>query len=62
MSVASAVSFGSAHHFASICDFADASPQPDPAELYENVYSEINEHGLLFLDGRDDDRGARKEG
>jgi pyruvate dehydrogenase E1 component alpha subunit len=32
--------------------FADESPLPDPAELYDDVYSEINEHGRLFLDGR----------
>jgi pyruvate dehydrogenase E1 component alpha subunit len=34
-------------------EFADASPLPDPAELYTHVYSEINEHGRLFFDGRD---------
>ena len=33
-------------------EFAEASPQPDPAALYENVYSQINEHGRLFVDGR----------
>jgi len=33
--------------------FADESPLPDPAELYTQVYAEINEHGRLFLDGRD---------
>ena len=33
-------------------EFAEASPPPDPARLYENVYSQINEHGRLFLDGR----------
>ncbi len=34
-------------------DFADAAPAPDPAELYTHVYSQINEHGRLFFDGRD---------
>lgn len=33
-------------------DFADASPVPDPAALYDHVYSTVNEHGRLFLDGR----------
>jgi pyruvate dehydrogenase E1 component alpha subunit len=33
-------------------DFADAAPDPDPSELYTHVYSQINEHGRLFLDGR----------
>ena len=32
--------------------FADASPLPDAAELYDDVYAEVNEHGRLFLDGR----------
>ncbi|MEE8146104.1 MAG: pyruvate dehydrogenase (acetyl-transferring) E1 component subunit alpha [Longimicrobiales bacterium] len=31
-------------------DFADAAPEPDPATLYEHVYSEINPHGRLFFD------------
>ena len=35
-------------------DFADASPPPDPATLYDHVYAEINPHGRLFLDGRGD--------
>jgi pyruvate dehydrogenase E1 component alpha subunit len=34
-------------------DFAENAPPPDPAELYTNVYSQINEHGRLFFDGRD---------
>lgn len=34
-------------------EFADAAPLPDPSELYTNVYSQINEHGRLFFDGRD---------
>lgn len=34
-------------------EFADASPFPDPEELYTHVYSELNEHGRLFFDGRD---------
>ena len=33
--------------------FAEAAPVPDPSELYTNVYSQINEHGRLFFDGRD---------
>jgi len=33
--------------------FADESPLPDPGELYTHIYSEINEHGRLFLDGRE---------
>jgi pyruvate dehydrogenase E1 component alpha subunit len=34
-------------------DFADAAPMPDASELYTHVYSQINEHGRLFFDGRD---------
>ncbi len=34
-------------------EFAEDSPLPDPQELYTHVYSEINEHGRLFFDGRD---------
>lgn len=34
-------------------DFADAAPAPDASELYTHVYSEINEHGRLFFDGRE---------
>jgi pyruvate dehydrogenase E1 component alpha subunit len=37
--------------------FADASPLPDPSQLYTDVYAEINEHGRLFFDGRDRERG-----
>lgn len=32
--------------------FADGSPEPDPEQLYTEVYARINEHGRLFLDGR----------
>jgi len=32
---------------------AEAAPAPDPSELYSHVYSQINEHGRLFFDGRD---------
>jgi len=39
-------------------DFADASPVPDPSTLYDHVYAEINEHGRLFLDGREAAPGA----
>lgn len=33
--------------------FAEESPLPDAAELYTHTYAQINEHGRLFLDGRD---------
>jgi pyruvate dehydrogenase E1 component alpha subunit len=33
--------------------FADDSPEPEAGELYTHVYSQINEHGRLFFDGRD---------
>jgi len=33
---------------------ADDAPSPDPADLYTHVYSQVNEHGRLFFDGRDD--------
>ena len=42
--------------------FADVSPAPDPADLYDYVYAETNQHGRLFLDGRDDLRRAGAEG
>ncbi len=32
-------------------DFADASPEPSAAALYEHAYARINEHGRLFFDG-----------
>lgn len=32
--------------------FAEAAPDPDPANLYDHVYSDINPHGRLFFDGR----------
>jgi len=34
-------------------EFADAAPLPDGGEVYTDVYSQINEHGRLFFDGRD---------
>jgi pyruvate dehydrogenase E1 component alpha subunit len=37
---------------AEAADFADSAPLPDPSELYTHVYSQINEHGRLFFDGR----------
>ena len=43
-------------------DFADASPTPDPATLYDHVYAEINEHGRLFLDGRGPGPGGGAHG
>jgi pyruvate dehydrogenase E1 component alpha subunit len=33
--------------------FADESPPPTADDLYTRVYAEINEHGRLFMDGRD---------
>lgn len=32
--------------------FAEASAEPEESAIYDFVYSEINEHGRLFLDGR----------
>jgi pyruvate dehydrogenase E1 component alpha subunit len=43
-------------------EFADASALPDPAHLYDHTYSTINEHGRLFLDGRDEAPRAPDEG
>lgn len=34
-------------------EFADNAPVPEASELYTHVYSQINEHGRLFFDGRD---------
>ncbi|TVR59622.1 MAG: pyruvate dehydrogenase (acetyl-transferring) E1 component subunit alpha [Gemmatimonadales bacterium] len=34
-------------------DFADDAPFPPEEDLYRDVYAETNEHGRLFLDGRD---------
>ena len=42
-------------------DFADASPLPDPATLYQHTYSDMNEHGRLFLDGRSEAPGAPQQ-
>jgi len=33
-------------------EFADASPLPAPESLYAHVWSDVNEHGRLFFDGR----------
>ena len=33
--------------------FAEAAPDPDPANLYDHVYADINPHGRLFFDGRE---------
>ena len=46
----------------SAAEFADASPLPDPATLYEHAYATINEHGRLFLDGRAEAPRAADEG
>lgn len=35
-------------------DFADASPHPEPEELYNHVWAQEN-HGRLFFDGRERD-------
>jgi pyruvate dehydrogenase E1 component alpha subunit len=35
-------------------EFADNSPMPGPEALYSNVWAEINTHGRLFFDGRED--------
>ncbi|HEX7051412.1 MAG TPA: pyruvate dehydrogenase (acetyl-transferring) E1 component subunit alpha [Longimicrobiales bacterium] len=32
--------------------FADASPEPGPEELYEHVYAQMPERGLMFFDRR----------
>ncbi len=34
-------------------EFADRSPEPEPDELYRDVYAQINEHGRLFFDRKD---------
>ncbi len=34
-------------------DFADQAPAPEAGDLYNYVYAQVNEHGRLFLDGRD---------
>jgi pyruvate dehydrogenase E1 component alpha subunit len=34
-------------------EYAESAPPPDLSELYTHVYSQINEHGRLFFDGRD---------
>lgn len=43
-------------------DFAEASPRPADATLYDHVYSELNEHGRLFLDGRPGSETPRQGG
>jgi len=40
---------------ADAADFAEASPLPDPKQLYANVWAEVNPHGRLFFDGRSRD-------
>jgi TPP-dependent pyruvate/acetoin dehydrogenase alpha subunit len=34
-------------------EFAERSPEPEPDELYRDVYAQINEHGRLFFDRQD---------
>jgi hypothetical protein len=34
-------------------EFADQSPTPSAEDLYTHVWARVNEHGRLFLDGRD---------
>jgi len=38
---------------AQAADFADNAAAPEATDLYADVYAQINEHGRLFLDGRD---------
>ena len=38
---------------AEAAEYADSAPAPDASELYTHVYSQINENGRLFFDGRD---------
>ena len=40
-------------------EFAESSPLPDPSTLYDHVYAELNEHGRLFLDGREGKEAVR---
>ncbi len=35
-------------------EFAESSPAPGAEALYDNVWAEINPHGRLFFDGRED--------
>jgi pyruvate dehydrogenase E1 component alpha subunit len=42
-------------------EFADASPLPDVASLYEHTYATINEHGRLFVDSREEAPRAADE-
>ena len=42
-------------------EFADASPLPSPETLYDHVYAELNPHGRLFFDRRQESR-PRGEG
>jgi pyruvate dehydrogenase E1 component alpha subunit len=43
-------------------EFADASPEPGPEELYRDVYAEINEHGRLFFDRQNRVAGGGPQG
>jgi pyruvate dehydrogenase E1 component alpha subunit len=43
-------------------EFADASPLPDPATLYDHSYATINDNGRLFVDGREEAPRAPDEG
>lgn len=40
-------------------EFADASPKPDPATLYDHTYATMDVGGRLFVDGRDEAPPAR---
>jgi TPP-dependent pyruvate/acetoin dehydrogenase alpha subunit len=33
-------------------EFADKSPEPDPAELYRDIYADEDVNGRLYFDGR----------
>jgi len=35
-------------------EYADDAPAPEPSQLYTHVYAQINEHGRLFFDGREE--------
>ncbi len=34
-------------------DFAENSPPPGPETLYDHVWADVNPHGRLFFDGRE---------
>lgn len=42
-------------------EFADSSPEPSVSAMYDFVYSEVNEYGRLFFDGRSRFDGQERE-